>query len=287
MAQAVAANLRAAQQRARVGVRQPATTPENTFQPFSARDIDDGSFSGKQRDFLDRLDTSGELARLQREWLPQIREQVLSQQETGVNQSASRIAGRSRRQGNLSSVDPNRLRKGADGGPEGLDSDAGREAALKRVLAQKSLRGAKDQVKQEINEELKRRLRAYVKKQVKAGIQRIVQFVANLIGDLIGASIVGVIISALIWILTLGWWNVEMIYGTYIAKGKSKFIGPLSWDPFPIPLPVIVFEIAVICLDILVFVFVALLILILLLPIIIPTVLNFDTIQQVIGVNIF
>lgn len=44
------------------------------------------------------------------------------------------------------------------------------------------------------------------------------------------------IVDIIIWLFTLGWLNLEMIYGTYFAKGKSRYIEPLSWDPIPMPI---------------------------------------------------
>jgi len=31
------------------------------------------------------------------------------------------------------------------------------------------------------------------------------------------------------------WRNIQMIYGTHFAKGKSRFIPPISWGPIPMP----------------------------------------------------
>ncbi|HAU66031.1 TPA: hypothetical protein DCW61_01670 [Candidatus Uhrbacteria bacterium] len=31
------------------------------------------------------------------------------------------------------------------------------------------------------------------------------------------------------------WKNIQMIYGTHFAKGKSRFIPPISWGPIPMP----------------------------------------------------
>lgn len=39
-------------------------------------------------------------------------------------------------------------------------------------------------------------------------------------------------------LITLGWYNIEMIFGGWISKGKNKSVDPLTWDgPIPLPLP--------------------------------------------------
>ena len=42
-----------------------------------------------------------------------------------------------------------------------------------------------------------------------------------------------ILVGIIVWSFTLGWFNLEMIYGKYFSKGKSRFIDPISWDPIP------------------------------------------------------
>jgi hypothetical protein len=43
------------------------------------------------------------------------------------------------------------------------------------------------------------------------------------------------LVTIFIHLLSLGWLNVEMVYGTWIKKGKDPIVGKLSWDPIPMP----------------------------------------------------
>jgi hypothetical protein len=73
---------------------------------------------------------------------------------------------------------------------------------------------------------------------MKKVIPRGAAFVANHIATALELSTAGTafIITWLIRFMSLGWLNVEMIYGRWIAKGKSKAIPPLSWAPIPMPI---------------------------------------------------
>ncbi len=73
---------------------------------------------------------------------------------------------------------------------------------------------------------------------IKKVIPRGIAFVANHIATALELSTAGTafIITWLIRFMSLGWLNVEMIYGRWIAKGKSKAIPPISWAPIPMPI---------------------------------------------------
>lgn len=43
-----------------------------------------------------------------------------------------------------------------------------------------------------------------------------------------------ILLDVIVWTFTLGWLNLEMIYGKYFTKGKSRFVDPISWDPIPV-----------------------------------------------------
>lgn len=287
MAQAVASSLRAVQQRARVESARPPTSNQEAFEPLRAADVAHNGMSAKEQQFLAQMEESGELANLQRKWLPQIQEQVTTKKNAATLAHAAKLQSATRDNLSIGTTTTGATTSTSSSSaqndqakPQGLASEAGREAALKRVLATRSISGAKDQIKNEINAELQRRLRDYVKKGVKKGIEKVVQVVTNLLGDVVGSSIVGLIVTAIVWLLTLGWWNVELFYGTILSKGKSKFIEPLSWDPFPIPLPVIVFEAGVIFLDLLVLPALILFILLNILPFLLPLFVANDVLSQ-------
>lgn len=52
----------------------------------------------------------------------------------------------------------------------------------------------------------------------------------------LGTGGVTLVVTIFIHLLSLGWLNVEMVYGTWIMKGKDPMIGKLSWDPIPMPI---------------------------------------------------
>ncbi|MFA4845054.1 MAG: pre-toxin TG domain-containing protein [Patescibacteria group bacterium] len=80
-------------------------------------------------------------------------------------------------------------------------------------------------------------MRKEVKKKAKAAFKRGFIFVIGIIAAALDLGTAGIsfIIDIFVYIFSFGWLNVEMIYGTHIAKGKSKLISPLSWDPIPMP----------------------------------------------------
>ncbi|NQV90198.1 hypothetical protein HQ487_02215 [Candidatus Uhrbacteria bacterium] len=80
-------------------------------------------------------------------------------------------------------------------------------------------------------------LRKEVKKKAKAAFRRGMIAVLDLIAGAIDLSTTGItfIIDFFIYMFTLGWLNLEMFYGTYFSKKKSRFVSPISWDPIPMP----------------------------------------------------
>ncbi|OGL98235.1 hypothetical protein A2318_01335 [Candidatus Uhrbacteria bacterium RIFOXYB2_FULL_45_11] len=52
----------------------------------------------------------------------------------------------------------------------------------------------------------------------------------------LGTGGAGLVVTIFIHLLSLGWLNVEMVYGTWLKKGKDPVIGRLSWDPIPMPI---------------------------------------------------
>lgn len=79
--------------------------------------------------------------------------------------------------------------------------------------------------------------REFVKKEAKAAARRGAIAIVDLIAAALDISSAGLsfLVDFFIYIFTLGWLNLEMIYGTHIAKKKSKYISPISWAPIPMP----------------------------------------------------
>lgn len=77
------------------------------------------------------------------------------------------------------------------------------------------------------------------KKAAKKMIPKAANFIANSIASALelGTGGIALLLTFFIRFLTLGWYNVEMIYGGFIMKGRHKLIGPLTWDPIPMPFP--------------------------------------------------
>lgn len=71
----------------------------------------------------------------------------------------------------------------------------------------------------------------------KQNIPRGAAFVANGLAAALDLGTAGVafLIDIFVYAFTLGFFNVQMIYGGWIAKGKSPIIPPLKWDPIPMP----------------------------------------------------
>lgn len=100
--------------------------------------------------------------------------------------------------------------------------------------AQKGQQQAQNQKTEQADEQT-RQQREELKTVAKATMRRGAIYVLNLLAAAIdlGSSGISFIVDIFLYILTLGWLNLEMIYGKYFAKGKSKFVGPISWDPIP------------------------------------------------------
>lgn len=77
-----------------------------------------------------------------------------------------------------------------------------------------------------------------LKKKATAGFKRGVLYIVSLLAAAfdLGSSGVSFIIDIFVYTFTLGWLNLEMIYGGWIMKGKSRYVSPLSWDPIPMPI---------------------------------------------------
>lgn len=76
-------------------------------------------------------------------------------------------------------------------------------------------------------------------KAAKKMIPKAALFITNSIASAfeLGTGGIALLLTFFIRFLTLGWYNVEMIYGGFIMKGRHRIIGPLSWDPIPMPFP--------------------------------------------------
>jgi hypothetical protein len=82
----------------------------------------------------------------------------------------------------------------------------------------------------------KEKTRKAVKKAAKNVMQRGAIYAADLIASALdlGTSGVALVVDIFVYALTLGWLNVELIYGRIIMDDKDPFISALSYDPIPI-----------------------------------------------------
>ncbi|MBI4435516.1 hypothetical protein HY630_02495 [Candidatus Uhrbacteria bacterium] len=109
---------------------------------------------------------------------------------------------------------------------------------LQRSIMQRTAKQqAQQQQEQQVSEETKKE-RDKLKQTAKAAVRRGAIYVLDLLAAALDISSAGItfLIDLIIYFFTLGWLNLEMIYGRYFAKGKSRYVGPLSWDPIPMPI---------------------------------------------------
>lgn len=112
-----------------------------------------------------------------------------------------------------------------------------RSSLLRQAIVSQMMESKSDEGEDEKKNASQDAIRKEVKKKAKAAFRRGMIIVIDLIAAALdlGTSGISFIIDFFVYIFTFGWLNLEMIYGTHIAKRKSKFISPLSWDPIPMP----------------------------------------------------
>jgi len=73
---------------------------------------------------------------------------------------------------------------------------------------------------------------------VKSGRLRGIFFLTNGVSGPLeaGSGGIGLIATFIPRLISLGWLNIEMIYGTWIKKGKHPIIPAISWKPLKIPI---------------------------------------------------
>ncbi len=76
-----------------------------------------------------------------------------------------------------------------------------------------------------------------IKKNIKAGMRRGIVYLVDLLAAGLDMSTGGLsfFVDIFMYGFSLGWLNLEMFYGFHLAKGKSRYISPISWAPFKIP----------------------------------------------------
>ncbi|MDG1949338.1 MAG: hypothetical protein P8J32_00770 [bacterium] len=123
---------------------------------------------------------------------------------------------------------------------DGLDQQASQQNQIAQFLKQ-TMR-ARNRVAQEeaFSAEKQKEVqetRDFIKKEAKAAFRRGAIAIVDMIAAALDISSAGIsfIIDIFIYMFTLGWLNLEMIYGTHLAKKKSKYVSPISWAPIPMP----------------------------------------------------
>ena len=123
------------------------------------------------------------------------------------------------------------------------DLEQERSSFLRRAIQWQLMQlkeAAEDEIRDQLEEQIdkqKNKLRAEVKKKAKAAARRGMIFILDAIAAAFDLSSSGIsfIVDIFIYLFSFAWLNLEMIYGTHFAKGKSLFISPLSWEPIPMP----------------------------------------------------
>ena len=108
---------------------------------------------------------------------------------------------------------------------------------LQRSIMQRTAKQqAQEQQEEQVSEETKKE-RDKLKQTAKATMRRGAIYVLDMLAAALDISSSGIsfLIDIIIYFFTLGWLNLEMVYGKYFAKGKSRYVSPLSWDPIPMP----------------------------------------------------
>lgn len=140
----------------------------------------------------------------------------------------------------------------------GVGLDQARAAQMKSAMAAAVMNigraGQKDE-DQKTTDAIRAEVRKKVKRTAKAGFKRGTAFVIGSIAAVIDMGTwVTTIIDAFYYVAIFGWMNVQMIYGSYMAKGKSFIVDPLDWEPLPLKgvISPILLHIALIAADILI-----------------------------------
>jgi len=127
--------------------------------------------------------------------------------------------------------------------------DAGADAAqqmqdditMRHKLAQIMMtRQRKQQLAQQKSQKEQKAIeeqRAEVKQTMKAGFRRGIIYIVDLVAAALDLSsgFISFLVDMFVYMFSLGWLNLEMFYGKWIAKGKSRYISPISWAPFKMP----------------------------------------------------
>jgi len=118
-----------------------------------------------------------------------------------------------------------------------LDTGAVAQEFLQAQGIKAKLQAARTELKRQAANQVKQKVQKEVKQAVKAGVKRGVIYIADSIGASLDMSTAGIstLVDVFMYLFTFGWLNVEMIYGTFIAGGKSNIIAPLTVDPIPVP----------------------------------------------------
>ena len=113
-----------------------------------------------------------------------------------------------------------------------------RTSLLRRAIVRQKLEMQDEEQDEEKKTLAQKGKRAAVRYVFKQAMRRGFIYLINFIAASLDFAFAGIsfIITCFVYLFTLGYLNLEMIYGTHIAKGKSKIISPTSW--FPIPMPV-------------------------------------------------
>lgn len=110
-------------------------------------------------------------------------------------------------------------------------------AAVERAIAKQLARSQTQALNKEQTQAQALKQQAEVKARAKTSMRRGAIYVVDLLASALDLSSAGIsfLIDIFFYAFSLGWLNLEMIYGKYFAKGKSRYISPISWDPIPMP----------------------------------------------------
>lgn len=112
------------------------------------------------------------------------------------------------------------------------------QVSIQEILQRARMQDMREEEEEQIKTAVSSHTQDAAHKAIKQNIPRGAAYLGNGIANALdlGTGGTSLIIDVFIYLITLGYFNVQMIYGSWIAKGESNIIPPLKWDPIPMPI---------------------------------------------------
>ena len=108
-----------------------------------------------------------------------------------------------------------------------------------RMIQRQMMQEKKEEDKKQVKIMAQQTAQKEARKVMQVGMRRGFEYVLNFLLSCLtaGTAGAGFVIAGIPYLVTLTDLNLQMIWGSYITKGKSILFPPLTWKPLPIPLP--------------------------------------------------